>query len=78
MVKFVIDAVLFPSMFAFMTGIMFAGAVANLGEPNRTVSSNRKSPSQPFRTDAPAPSARWTLPTADECHVTAGGLPTHG
>ena len=49
MVKFVIDAVLFPSMFAFMTGIMFAGAIANLGELNRTVSTNRKSPSQPFR-----------------------------
>jgi hypothetical protein len=72
MVKFVIDAVLFPSMFVFMTGIMFAGAVANLGEAKQNGFKQQEKPSQPFWTDAPAPSARWTLPTADECHVTAG------
>ena len=32
MLKIVIEAVLFPSMFAFMTGIMVAGALANLGQ----------------------------------------------
>ena len=36
MVNMVIHALLFPSVFAFMTGIMFAGALANLGQPNRT------------------------------------------
>jgi hypothetical protein len=36
MLKIVIDAVMFPSLFAFMTGIIFAGALANLGQPNRS------------------------------------------
>jgi hypothetical protein len=36
MVKIVLDAVLFPNVLAFMTGLMFAGALANLGELNRT------------------------------------------
>jgi len=34
MFKIMIDAVLFPSMFAYMSGILFAGTWANLGNPN--------------------------------------------
>jgi hypothetical protein len=41
--KIAIDAVLFPSMFAFVTGIVFAGTLANLGSLNRS-GSNRTPP----------------------------------
>jgi hypothetical protein len=44
MFKIMIDAVLFPSIFAYMSGILFAGTWANLGNLN----SNGASPASKF------------------------------
>jgi hypothetical protein len=57
MVNIVIDAVLLPSVFAFMNGIVFAGTLANLGSLNSS-GANRTPPTN-FDGETSDQAAMW-------------------
>jgi hypothetical protein len=63
MVKIMMDAVLVPSMWAFASGIMFAGSLANLGNLNRSGAS-RALPSIEEESDDQAP--MWPIPVRSD------------